>query len=192
MTTDVTLPSVDGPLAAGQACLDRDERAPAAGVFEQIFHDEVAYVGRTLRYLGVRDGDLEDACQEVFVIVHRRLHQLRDGSARTWVRKICVFVASNHRRTLRRRREDAVAELPEVAVPAPQQGEVERGQARERLLGALDALPEEQRDVFVLFEIEQLTMTEIAEAVGCALQTAYSRLYAARAKVQAAMKGADV
>ena len=84
-----------------------------------------------------------------------------------------------------------MAEPPEVAVPATQHGEAERRQARQRLLGALDTLSEEQRHVFVLYEIEQLTMPEIAAVIGCALQTAYSRLYAARAKVETAMKGTD-
>ncbi len=182
MTTDLPLPSVEGPPAVGQT-------AEGPPTFEQIFHDEAAFVGRTLRYLGVREVHLEDACQEVFVVIHRRLGQVRTCSVRAWVRQICVRVASNHRRSLRRRPEDAVREPPEVAVPATQHGEAEREQARQRLLKALDALPEEQRDVFVLYEIEQLTMPEIAAAIGCALQTAYSRLYAARTRVQTAMKG---
>jgi RNA polymerase sigma-70 factor, ECF subfamily len=184
VTTDLPLTSVEGPPAAGQT-------AGVPPTFEQIFHDEAAYVGRTLRYLGVREVHLEDACQEAFVVVHRQRGQLRGGSVRAWVRQICVLVASNHRRSLRRRPEDAVAEPPEVAVPATQHGEAERQQARQRLFSALDALPEEQRNVFVLYEIEQLTMPEIAGAIGCALQTAYSRLYAARTKVQTAMKGTD-
>lgn len=173
-------PGIEDPPAAG--------RSEAPPTFEQIFQDEAVFVGRTLRYLGVHERHLEDACQEVFVVVHRRLDQMQGGSVRAWVRQICVRVASNHRRSLRRRPEDAVAEPPEVAVPAPQHGEAEQRQARQRLLRALDTLPEDQREVFVLYEIEQLIMPEIAEAVGCALQTAYSRLYAARTKVQAAMK----
>jgi RNA polymerase sigma-70 factor (ECF subfamily) len=48
----------------------------------------------------------------------------------------------------------------------------------------LDRLDEAQRAVFVLYEIEELSMAEIAEAVGCPLQTAYSRLHAARAQVE--------
>jgi RNA polymerase sigma-70 factor (ECF subfamily) len=184
VTTDIPDPTVGGASAAVQAA----EMPPT---FEQLFHDEAAYVGRTLRYLGVGEGHLEDACQEVFVVIHRQLGQLRKGSARAWVRQICVRVASNHRRSLRRRPEDLVAEPPEVAVAATQHGEAERLDARRRLLGALDALPEDQRAVFVLYEIDELTMPEIAEATGCALQTAYSRLYAARTKVQAAMKGVD-
>jgi RNA polymerase sigma-70 factor (ECF subfamily) len=176
--------SIEGPQAAGQA-------ADAPPSFERIFRDEAAYAGRTLRYLGVREAHLEDVCQEAFVVIHRQLGQLRGGSVRAWVRQICVRVASNYRRSLRRRPEDAMAEPPEVAVAATQHGEAERRQARERLLAALDGLPEEQREVFVLYEIEQLAMAEIAETVGCPLQTAYARLYAARTKVQTAMKGTD-
>jgi RNA polymerase sigma-70 factor (ECF subfamily) len=181
VATDVSMTAVEGAVPAAEA-----GDAPS---FEQVFAEEVAHVGRTLRYLGVQEPSLEDACQEVFVIVHRRIGQLRDHSARAWVRQVCVHVASNHRRSLRRRREDAVADPPEVAVPPPQDAEIERREARARLLAVLDGLPEEQRSVFVLYEIEQLSMQEIAAAVGCALQTAYSRLHAARAKVQKAMKG---
>jgi len=181
VTTDLPMPSAGRPPAAAQT-------AAAPPTFDQIFHDEAAYVGRTLRYLGVREAHLEDTCQDVFVVVHRQLGQLHGGSVRPWVRQICVRVASNHRRALRRRPEDGVAEPPEVAVPATQHGEAEERQARQRLLSALDALSEEQRNVFVLYEIERLTMPEIAEATGCPLQTAYSRLHAARTKVQTAME----
>jgi RNA polymerase sigma-70 factor (ECF subfamily) len=179
--TDLAMTAAEGPAAVAA-------RGDVPS-FETIFRQEAGYVGRTLRYLGVPDRSLEDACQEVFVIVHRRLGQLRDASARAWVRQICVHVARNHRRTARRRLEDVVAEPPEVAVPSAQEGEVERREARARLLALLDVLPEDQRTVFVLYEIEQLEMPEIAEAVGCALQTAYSRLYAARTKVQKATRG---
>jgi RNA polymerase sigma-70 factor, ECF subfamily len=184
VTTDLPMPSAEGPPAAGPT-------AAVAPTFEQIFHDEAAYVGRTLRYLGVREAHLEDVCQEAFVVVYRQLGQFHGGSVRAWVRQICVRVAGNYRRSLRRRAEDVVAEPPEVAVRATQHGEAEGRQSQQRLLRALNSLSEEQRDVFVLYEIEQLTMPEIAEASGCPLQTAYSRLHAARAKVQTAMKDLD-
>jgi RNA polymerase sigma-70 factor, ECF subfamily len=184
VSTDLRVPGVECLPAVG----------PTAGkppTFEQIFRDEAVFVGRTLRYLGVSESNLEDACQEVFVVVYRRLSMLQGGSVRAWVRQICMRVASNFRRSHRRRPEDAVAEPPDVAVAATQHGDAEGHQARRRLLGALDTLSEEQRNVFVLYEVEQLTMPEIVEAIGCPLQTAYSRLHAARAKVQAAMKGVE-
>jgi RNA polymerase sigma-70 factor (ECF subfamily) len=184
VATNVCIPGVQRSPALGQG-------AAAPPRFEQIFLEEAPYVGRTLHYLGVHQPYLEDACQEVFVVIHRQLGQLQGGSVRAWVRQICVHVASNHRRSRRRRPEDVVAEPPEVSTPASQHGEVERRELQQQLLAALATLSEEQRSVFVLYEIEQLTMPEIARAIGCALQTAYSRLYAARTKVQSAMKGMD-
>ena len=153
--------------------------------FDAIFRSEVRYVGRTLRYLGVREGQLEDACQEVFIIVHRKLDDLKEHSSlRTWVRRICVFVAANQRRTHRRRREEMPSEPPEGVAPPNQPGDLEAQRMRSLLLDVLDELPREQREVFVLYEVEELTMREVAEALSCPLQTAYSRLHAARARVR--------
>jgi RNA polymerase sigma-70 factor (ECF subfamily) len=185
---DATKVTADLPMSA----MDEPNAVRAHGArpsFDQVFRDEAANVGRTLRYLGVGEAGLEDACQEVFVVVHRRLAQLETSSARAWVRQICVHVARNQRRSLRRRRE-VVCDPPEVAVPPPQESAIERRAERDRLLAILDALPEDQRAVFVLYEIEELAMAEIASAVGCALQTAYSRLQAARGKVEKAIKSA--
>jgi RNA polymerase sigma-70 factor (ECF subfamily) len=158
--------------------------------FDQVFRAEVRYVGRTLRYLGVDQAHLEDACQEVFVVVHRRLDVCQPGgSLRAWIRQICVRVARNRRRTIRRRREDASDNPPETVVPPNQQRDLELRDLRDRLLAVLEELPAEQRDVFVLYEIEQLTMREVAEALSCPLQTAYSRHNAARDKVRARVQG---
>jgi RNA polymerase sigma-70 factor (ECF subfamily) len=155
--------------------------------FEALFRAEAPVVGRTLRYLGVMDAHVEDVAQEVFVVVHRRLHEFAGGSARAWIRQICVNTVHNYRRSRRRRPEDAVAEPPELAIAAEQETNFERREQRDRLLALLDRLPHEQRETFVLYEIEQLSMREIAEATGCPLQTAYARLHAARAKVQASL-----
>jgi RNA polymerase sigma-70 factor (ECF subfamily) len=153
----------------------------ASLVFDEVFRAEAPYVGRTLRYLGVAEAYVDDACQEVFVVVHLRLKDFVGGSLRAWVRRICILVARNHRRSMRRRREDVSSESPEPAIPPPQQRDLELHRLRDRLMSLLDELSVEQRDAFVLYEIEQLTMSEVAEALGCPLQTAYSRLHAARA-----------
>jgi RNA polymerase sigma-70 factor (ECF subfamily) len=163
--------------------------------FEQFFNEHVRYVGRALRYLGVKESDLEDACQEVFIVVHRRRGELApqgddvEPRARAWIRQICVNVASNARRTVRRRREDALESGDEAAHAATQESHVEREQMRGRLLALLETLREEQRTVFVLYEIEQLAMQEIASIVGCPVQTAYARLHAARARVAEGLQG---
>jgi RNA polymerase sigma-70 factor (ECF subfamily) len=160
--------------------------------FQRLFAEHAPYVGRTLRYLGVAEADLEDGCQEVFIVVHRRLGELVhvDG-ARAWIRKICVHVSQNIKRTARRRREHT-SDVPVIAAAATQHAHAERNQTRERLLAILDQLSEDQREVFVLYELEQLTMADVASAAGCPLQTAYSRLHAARTHVEQAMKQSEV
>jgi RNA polymerase sigma-70 factor (ECF subfamily) len=138
-----------------------------------------------LLFLGVPERHAEDACQEVFVVVSRRLPEC-DSSAnlRAWLYSIAWRVASAHRRKAQNRREvpveDAGATLVESREPSTSIDERRRW---DRLRQALDALPPEQRDVFVLFEIEQLRMREVAEALGCSINTAFSRLYAARKRV---------
>ena len=153
--------------------------------FDRLFREHARYVGRTLRYLGVAERELVDACQEVFIVVHRRMGELQDGGARAWIRQICVYVAYNSRRSSRRRRESG-EEPPEVSTSATPQSDLERSQLSHKLLRVLEGLDEEHRVVFVLYEIEELKMAEVAEAMQCPLQTAYTRLHAARAKVQRA------
>ena len=92
-------------------------------------------------------------------------------------------VASNHRRRAHVRRERPVSDLPEQASPAVQDEALEERRGHPSLRRWLDWLTVEQRDVFVLFELEELPMKEVAEVCGCPLQTAYSRLHAARRRL---------
>lgn len=170
-----------------------ERHAEAPQTFDQLFWEHAPYVGRTLRFLGVAEANLDDACQEVFVVVHRRLAELvRSDGARSWIRQICVHVAQNERRRVRRCREDMALEPDEIATAPRQHGDAERNEMRERLLTLLDGLSEDQRRVFVLYEIEQLTMAEVATAVACPVQTAYSRLHAARESIAKALRKAEV
>ncbi|MEY4544506.1 MAG: hypothetical protein RL685_701 [Pseudomonadota bacterium] len=159
--------------------LKRLELGPAAD-FSRIFSEHAPFVLRVLRHLGVPGSDVQDQAQEVFVGVHRGLAGF-DGrsSLRTWIYGICVRVASNHRRKAYVRRERAVAEPPEAIDPVAQQA-MEHGQRWPALQRLLDTLDADKREVFVLYELEELSMREVAEACGCPLQTAYSRLHAAR------------
>jgi RNA polymerase sigma-70 factor (ECF subfamily) len=147
----------------------------------EVFDEYAPFVWRTLRHFGVRDADLEDVCQEVFVAVHRKLTSFEGRSSlRTWLYGICMRTASDFRRRAYVRRERAVAEPPPVSVDPDQAVELERAESRKLLERLLDELDEDKRVVFVLYELEELTMKEVADVVGCPLQTAYSRLHAAR------------
>lgn len=149
--------------------------------FRKIFEEHGRYVWRALRNLGVADADVEDVCQEVFITVHRRLGDFEGRSTlRTWLYGICLRTASDYRRRARVRREQATSEPPlDAALDQATQGSAV-AEARHAVKTLLDILDDEKREVVVLYEIEGFTMKEVAEIVGCPLQTAYSRLYSAR------------
>jgi RNA polymerase sigma-70 factor (ECF subfamily) len=142
-------------------------------------------VARALRQLEVPSADRHDLSQEIFVIVHRRLHEY-DGRAslRSWIYGICVRMASTYRRSARVRREQACGSLAPALSLGPDAANQDRDLDSRRAFAHAEALlaklDDEKRRVFVLYEIEGLSMIEVAEEVGCPLQTAYSRLHAAR------------
>jgi RNA polymerase sigma-70 factor (ECF subfamily) len=131
----------------------------------------------------VAPADQEDVLQEVFVVVHRRLPDYREQEKmRAWLYAICSRVVRDHRRRLVRRREDP-REPPEMSHEPGQASQVADQQALTLAQRLLELLPEKQRAVFLLYEIEQLSMSEIALAVECPLPTAYARLRKARERV---------
>ncbi len=172
----------------GSATIDAAPRNRGLDL-EDVYARHVAVVWRFLRSLGVRDGDVEDVCQEVFVVVHRDLAAF-DGRhpLSTWLYAICLRAASTYRRAARFRREVVTDAPPDLAVEATQPEAVARREARALLSRVLDELDDDKRAVFVLYEIEEQPMSEVAAALGCPLQTAYSRLHAARAHVEAASR----
>jgi RNA polymerase sigma-70 factor (ECF subfamily) len=146
-------------------------------------------VWRALRRLGVREADVEDVCQEVFVVVHRRLGDFEArSSVRTWIYGIAVRTASDYRRRASNVREVVTATPPDELSRDDPHDALSVEQARAVLDRLLDQLDEDKRAVFVLYEIEELPMNEVARAVGCPLQTAYSRLHAARSKIEDATR----
>jgi RNA polymerase sigma-70 factor (ECF subfamily) len=155
---------------------------------DALFRAHARFVWRTLRHLGVADADLDDQCQEVFVVVHRRLAEFEQRSGlTTWLYGICLRVARDYRRRAHRRREKREQDAgASVAVGTGEHAPAERVEQRrqiQQLYRALDTLDHGKRAVFVLYEIEELTMREVSEIVGCKLHTAYRRLYSARKQV---------
>ena len=153
----------------------------------RVFREHAAYAWRVLRRLGVQESDAEDVCQEVFLIVHKRLGSFEGRSSlRTWVFGICVRAASDYRKRSFRRKETVTESPPEAVSASDPHDETAGRQARALLDQILGELDDDKRAVFVLYEIEELSMSEVAAAIGCPLQTAYSRLHAARAIVEKA------
>ncbi len=154
--------------------------APVAA-FDEVYRAHVGVVWRALSGLGVRGADVHDACQEVFVVVHRRLPEF-DGRHKvsTWIHAICVKVALAFRRRASTRREVLVDEAPEAAAQGTPEQALDARQSMAALGRILDVLDDDKRAVFVLYELQEMSMREVAEAVDCPLQTAYSRYNAAR------------
>jgi RNA polymerase sigma-70 factor (ECF subfamily) len=153
----------------------------------EVFRQSAGFAWRVLRRLGVPDADADDVLQDVFVTVHRKLPGFEGrSSVRTWLYGICIRVAADYRIRARGRRE-APSEALELAVEPGQEAHLATAQARVLLDRVLDTLDDAKRAVFVLHEIEELPMSEIATALECPLQTAYSRLHAARRQVEAAV-----
>lgn len=149
----------------------------------RIFEQHADFVWRALARSGVRDADLRDATQEVFMVVARKLHE-REGTSTltTWLYGIAVRVAANHRRKAHLRREELTDEPPERATKRDDpENALAREQARERLARILDEIPIDQRIVFVMFELEEMPCPAIAAALGIPVGTVYTRLRAARA-----------
>lgn len=157
--------------------------------FRRLVDAHAGFLWRALRHLGVRERDLEDVCQDVFLIAHRRLRSFRgESSLRTWLYGIAVRLASEHRRRAHVRREIPTSEPPEWEPTAADGNPIESNELRAIFNAVLERLDDDKRAVFVLYEIEELEMKEIAQAVGCPLQTAYSRLHAARRLVAEAVR----
>jgi len=131
---------------------------------------------------------VDDAVQEVFICVHRRLPEFERRSAlKTWIYSIAYHTAQNFRRSARRREASELDEDLESREPGP--GEhVAGAQAGRFVLEFLDRLPRERRDVFVLCVLEELSAPDVAQILQVKLNTVYSRLRLARADFRAALE----
>ena len=155
-----------------------------------LMQEQFNFVWRSLRRLGLSVPDADDAAQEVFLVASRKLETIVAGSERSFLFGAALKIASTRRRTLRRRPElpDAhVEERDEQSAPGPERL-TELSRARELLQAVLDEMDLDLKAPFVLFELEELTAPQIAELLQLPLGTVSSRLRAARAQFQAAIK----
>jgi RNA polymerase sigma-70 factor (ECF subfamily) len=153
-----------------------------------IYDAEVANIVNSLRRLGASSSDLEDLTQETFVRAFQQLPTFdRQRPLRPWLFGIAFRVISEARRDRGRLRPVGQAsEIETITDPgvSPERA-LELRQARELVLRTLEHLAPERRAVFVMYELNGDSMSEIAEALGIRLFTAYSRLRVARAQFTA-------
>lgn len=150
-----------------------------------LYDAEFPFVCRTLFQLGVPEADIPDAVQEVFLVVSRRLAEFEyRAKLRTWLYRICAFVARGRRRLAHVRRESPYDDLDCDERLSMEPSDPSDLTVLNSLLGQLNS---EQREVFVLFEIEGWSGPELAEILECPLPTVYSRLRLARTAFFAAV-----
>lgn len=159
--------------------------APAsvlADAFRNVFDDEFGYVCRALRRLGVRDADLKDVAQELFVTVHERFGE-RDPSrsVRPWLFSFALRYAANYRKLARHR-----ADLTDAVDARTEAGDA-RSEARDLVLRALARVEFERRSVLVMHDLEGFGATDIAAEFGIPANTVYSRLRLARDEFRSAI-----
>ncbi len=146
--------------------------------FDEVYDAHLAFVWRVVRSLGVGDAQLEDAVQDVFVVVHRRLAEFEGRAAiTTWLFAIARRVASAHRKKGGRPTEPLV---DVHAASTDTFAAMSRAQAAATVQQILATLDDDKRIVFALVELEQLSIPEVAKMLEINVNTAYSRLRLAR------------
>jgi RNA polymerase sigma-70 factor (ECF subfamily) len=167
---------------------------PAALEFEDVYTQNFEFACRSLRLLGVESDALEDAAQDVFGVVLRRLGEFeRHASIRTWIFAIVQRVAANHRRSQRRKRTP-LEPLPEATIdeaPSPEDN-AEAAQSAALIQAFAEGLDEGRRALLVLGLIEGVPMRELAASQGIPLHTAYSRIRALRSSLETFLRKHEV
>lgn len=157
---------------------------------ESIYTRHADFVWRTLLRLGIDRVDTSDAMQDVFLIVHEQLAHFEGRCAMTtWLFTICRSVATRRRKRGQRERDHVCAsEVDDVIdLHADVDRAVEHHRDLELLQSLLAALDSDQRNVFILFELERMTGEDIAGALAIPLGTVYSRLQLARSAFRQAL-----
>lgn len=161
--------------------IDRDRR------LRSMVNDHFDSVWRALKRLGVPEGSVDDATQQVFLVASRKLREIDQGRERCYLLGIALRIASDVRRAVQRRREvplgDAAALLPSRPGALPDQA-LDEKRAHALLAMALDGMPSDMREAFVLFELEEFTTAEVAAMLGVPVGTVASRVRRARDHVR--------
>jgi RNA polymerase sigma-70 factor (ECF subfamily) len=168
---------------------------PARLAFASLYDEHFDFVYRTVRRLGIAESAAEDVTQEVFVRVHKSLFAFEGRSSlRTWLFGIARNVAYHHRRALGRRIATTSGEGGGGALESAHDDDAtsaqdlaERREAARVLDALLASMDDEKREVFMLVELEEMSMPEVAEALGINVNTAYTRLRAARQQFEGAL-----
>jgi RNA polymerase sigma-70 factor (ECF subfamily) len=180
------------PTTPAAACAPAALDTAAARALSAIYEEQVDYVWRSLRRLGVPEREREDLCHDV-IVAFQRTRARFDGERpiRPWLFGICYRVVSDWRRRASTRREVLEDEPRERRCDAPVGEELVEAEERRRLVEiGLQALDLDKRAVLVMHDVDGCSMPEIAEALGAPLNTLYSRLRIGRQRFADAVRAA--
>ncbi len=146
-------------------------------------------VWRALKRLGVPEAGVDDAAQQVFLVASRRLDEIRADGERAYLMGVALRVASDARRALRRLREVPMNDEGELPAPGAPDAEerLDEQRARRVLSTFLAGMPDEMREAFVLFELEEMSAPDVAAALGVPVGTVASRVRRAREYIRQRM-----
>jgi RNA polymerase sigma-70 factor (ECF subfamily) len=169
--------SQDSDLALVERC-----RAGSEAAWRELYEAHFDFVWRTARRLGTPDAELDDVVQESFLVAWDKLAAFRHGRFTTWLFRITANVVSGrHRR--RRVRETFLSwfeRAPAAPGPRTPDAALESKDAQRQVAAVLARMAPKKREVFALFELEGLSGEEVAERVGCGVDTVWTRLFHAR------------
>ena len=173
---------------AAQALREPDDqlvercRAGDTGAQRALYDRHVRSVMRTARRLGLTPEETEDVAQEVFAVAFREIGRVQPGALSSWLfRLVSNRVNDRHRR--RRVRESFARVFGAATEPEVETGpgeSLERKEAEKRVASILSRMTQKKRDVFVLFEIEEMTGDDVAARLGIPVDTVWTRLHHAR------------
>jgi len=181
------------PINLAHACPPLDASAGSEQAQDSrlapLLEQNLDFVWRSLRRLGVPLSATDDATQQVWLVLSRRLPEIAAGHERAFLFGTALRVASDVRRRLARQREVLGLENVEAVDPRPSPHDlIDQRQERSLLDEILDALPDDLRAVFVLYELEEQTALEIAKLLSLPAGTVASRLRRARAEFEQIVK----
>lgn len=147
-----------------------------------LFAEHFDFVWRSARRLGADVGAADDLAQEAFLVAARRLNDIEPGKEKAFLfGTVLRLIADARRKAARRREVPAEQALDDTAAhDVGPDARLDQARARAMLDRVIASLPEDTRPIFVLYEIEQMTMAEIAACLELPPGTVASRLRRAR------------
>ena len=165
-------------------------RATEVTPFVSTYREYFSFVWSSVVRLGVSPAAVDDVVQEVFIVIHARLHTLEQPeSLRSWIYGIVRRTVSHHHRARRVRAEFGATLKAQLDAPSPPTpfDLTEKNDKVKLFWSLVEELEEPKRELLLMVEIDELTIPEVAGILQIPLNTAYSRLRAARQAFEEAL-----